>query len=119
MKLIARRQLSTQWRHRRNSHALKQTGGPSLTGSLEQIGQIHAPDLIRRERRDQQKSKNKQQKQAQLHDTWKARHARDTRSTYNASELTGSVRDTIPRQQDQRERQQQQQHHIMLVGFLK
>ncbi len=64
-KLIARRQLSSQWHHRRNSCASKQTGGPSSTGRLEQIGQMHAPDLLRRERRDRQKkSKNKQQKQA-------------------------------------------------------
>ncbi len=64
-------------------------------------------------------NKNKQQKQAQPHDTWNARHARNTRSTYSASESTGSVRDTIPRQQDKHEWQQQQQHHIILVGFLK
>ena len=54
-KPIARRQLSSQWRHRRNSCASKQTGGPFLTGSLEQIGQIHAPDLLQRNRQDQQK----------------------------------------------------------------
>ena len=51
-KLITQRQLSSQGRHRRNSCAPKQTGGPSSTGRLEQIGQIHAPDLLRRERRD-------------------------------------------------------------------
>ena len=47
-------------------------------------------------------NKNKLQKQAQPHDTWNARHARDTGSTNSASESTGSVRDTIPRQQDER-----------------
>jgi hypothetical protein len=46
------------------------------------------------------KNKNKQQKQAQPHDRWNARHARYTRSTNSASESTGSVRDTIPRQQE-------------------
>ena len=56
-KLIVRRQLLPQWRHCRNSRALKRTGGPSLTGSLEQIGQIHAPDLLRRNRQDQRKQK--------------------------------------------------------------
>ncbi len=56
-KLIARRQLSSQWRHCRNSCASKQTGGPSSTGSLEQIRQIHAPDLLRRNCQDQQKQK--------------------------------------------------------------
>ena len=56
-KLIARRRLSSQWRHRRNSCASKQTGGPSSTGSLEKIGQIHAPDLIRRNCQDQRKQK--------------------------------------------------------------
>ncbi len=56
-KLIARRQLSPQWRHRCNSCASKQTGGPSSTGSLEQIGQIHAPDLVRCNCQDQQKQK--------------------------------------------------------------
>jgi hypothetical protein len=60
-------------------------------------------------------SKNKRSR----HDTWNARHPRDTRSTNSASELTSSVRYTIPRQQDERKRQQQQQHHIILVGFLK
>jgi hypothetical protein len=64
-------------------------------------------------------NKNKQQKQAQPHDTWNARHAQNTRSTDSASKSTGSVRDTIPRQQDKRKQQQQQQHHIILVGFLK
>jgi hypothetical protein len=64
-------------------------------------------------------NKNKQQKQAQPHDTWNARHAWDIRSTNSASESTGSIRDTIPRQQDEREQQQQQQHHIILVEFLK
>jgi hypothetical protein len=57
-------------------------------------------------------NKNKQQKQAQPHDTWNTRHARNTCSTNSASESTGSVRDTILRQQDKRERQQQQQYHI-------
>ncbi len=56
-KLIAGRRLSLQWRYRRNSCASKQTGGPSLTGSLEQIGQIHAPDLLQPNRQDQQKQK--------------------------------------------------------------
>ncbi len=41
-------------------------------------------------------NKNKQQKQVQPHDTWNARHARDTRSMNSASESTGSVRDTSP-----------------------
>jgi hypothetical protein len=54
-KLIARRRLSSQWRHRRNSCASKQTGGPSSTGRLKQIRQIHALDFLRRERRDQRK----------------------------------------------------------------
>ena len=35
----------------------KQTGGHYLTGSLEQIRQMHAPNLLWRERRDQQKQK--------------------------------------------------------------
>ena len=75
-KLLARRQLSSQWRHCRNSCASKQTGRPSLTGRLEQIGQIHALDLLRRERWDRQKkaktsSKNKRSRR----DTWNARHA--------------------------------------------
>ncbi len=52
------------------------------------------------------KNKNKQQKQAQPHDTWNVRHTRDTHSTNSANESTGSVRDTIPRQQDEREGQQ-------------
>jgi hypothetical protein len=56
-KLIAQQQLSSQWRHRRNSCASKQTGGPSSTGSLEQIGQIHAPDLLRCNFQDQLKQK--------------------------------------------------------------
>jgi hypothetical protein len=64
-------------------------------------------------------NKNKQQKQAQPHDTWNARHACNTRSTNSASESTGSVRDTIPRQQDEREQQQQQQHHIIFGGIPK
>ncbi len=45
--------------NRRNDCTSKQTGGHSLTGSLEQIGQNQAPDLLRRERRDQQKPSTK------------------------------------------------------------
>ena len=56
-KLIARQRLLSQGRHRRNACTSKQTEGPSLTGSLEQIGQIHAPDLLRRNRQDQRKQK--------------------------------------------------------------
>ena len=56
-KLIARRRLLLQWHHRRNSCASKQTGGPSLTERLEQNGQIHALDLLRREHWDRQKKK--------------------------------------------------------------
>ncbi len=41
--------------NRQDTCTLKQTGGHSLTGSLEQIGQNHAPDLLRREHWDQQK----------------------------------------------------------------
>jgi hypothetical protein len=65
-------------------------------------------------------NKNKQQKQAQPHDTRNAHHARNTCSTNSASESTGRVKDTIPRQQDEcKQRQQEQQYHIILVGFLK
>ncbi len=56
-KRIARQQLLSQWRPPRNSRASKQTGGPSSTGSLKQIGQIHAPDLLRRNCQDQRKRK--------------------------------------------------------------
>jgi hypothetical protein len=65
------------------------------------------------------KTKSSSKNKRSRHDMWNARHARDTHSTNSASKLTGSVRDTIPRQQDERERQQQQQHHIILVGLVK
>ncbi len=42
-----------------NTCTLKQTGGHSSTGSLKQIGQNQAPDLLQRERRDQQKPSTK------------------------------------------------------------
>ncbi len=75
----------------------KQTGGPPSTGSLEQIGQIHALDLLRREHRDQQKkAKTSSKNKRSCRDTWSVCHARDTRSTNSASELPGSVRDTVP-----------------------
>ncbi len=117
-KLTAWQQLSLQWCHRCNSCASKQTGGPSSTGSLEQIGQIHHPDLLRRNPQDQWKQKQAAKTSAAA---WRVEpaNARNTRSTNSASESTGSVRDTIPRQQDEREQQQQQQHHIILVWFLK
>ena len=52
------------------------------TGNTRQIGQIHAPDLLRCKHRDQQKRNNKQQKQCSRHDMW----------------------NTLPRQQDERKR---------------
>ncbi len=45
--------------NRRDACTLKQTGGHSLTGSLKQIGQNQAPDLLRHERRDWQKRSTK------------------------------------------------------------
>jgi hypothetical protein len=45
--------------NRRNACTSKQTGGHSSTGSLEQIGQNQAPDLLRREHRDRQKQSTK------------------------------------------------------------
>ena len=83
-KRIARRQLSSQWLHHRNSCASKQTGGPSSTRSLEQIeqiGQIHAPDLLRRERRGQQQ---KQKQAAKTSTTAMTRGTRVTRATLAA-----------------------------------
>ena len=65
-------------------------------------------------------NKNKQQEQAQPHDTWNARHAHNTHSTDSAGKLTGSIRDTVPRQQDEHEqRQQQQQIPYYFGGILK
>ena len=54
-------------------------------------------------------SKNKQQKQRSHHDTWNTCHAWNTHSTNGAGKSTGSIRDTIPRQQDKNKRQQEQQ----------
>ena len=45
--------------NRRDDCTSKQTGGHSSTGSLEQIGQNQAPDLLRRKRRDRQKRSTK------------------------------------------------------------
>jgi hypothetical protein len=45
--------------NRRNACTLKQTGGHSLTGSLEQIGQNQAPDLLQCKGRDRQKRSTK------------------------------------------------------------
>ena len=45
----------------RDACTSRQTGGPSSTRSLEQIGQMHALDLLQRERQDQGKQKCKQQ----------------------------------------------------------
>ena len=106
--------------NRRDACTSKQTGGHSSTGSLKQIGQNQAPDLLRRERRDRQKrsTKNKQHKQRSHHDTWNTRHARDTRSTHNAGESTSSDRDTVPRKQDKREQRQQQQQNTMLFWWI-
>jgi hypothetical protein len=67
------------------------------SGNTRQIGQIHAPDLIQREHRDQQqKAKTSSKNKRSRHDTWNARHARDTRSTNSAGKLTGSAMDTVP-----------------------
>ena len=49
--------------NRHNACTLKQTRGHSTTGSLKQIGQMHALDLLRHEHRDQQKQKRKHQQQ--------------------------------------------------------
>ncbi len=117
MKLIARQRLSLQRRHCRNSRAPKQTGGPFSTGSLKQIGQIHAHTT--QASGSTKKAKTSSKNKRSHHDTWNARHAHNTRSKNSASVSTGSVRNTIPRQQDERERQQQQQHHIILAEFLK
>jgi hypothetical protein len=57
----------------------------------------HAPDLLRHERRDQQKRSaktsniNKQQKQRSHHATWNMRHAWDTHSTHNTGKLLAAT----------------------------
>ena len=52
---------------------------------------------------------NENKNKAQLHDTWNAGHARNACSTNSAGKLTSSVRDTVPRRQDERKGQRQQQ----------
>jgi hypothetical protein len=49
-------------------------------------------------------NENKQQTQVQPHDLWNAHHTHNTCSTNSLRESTGSVKDTVPGQQNERKR---------------
>ena len=93
--------------NRRDTCTLRQTGGPSSTGSLEQIAQMHALDLLWRKHRDQRKQKRKQQRQKlrqncaiNVHHHDNCRHSSDDKSHNNPRKSR--------RQQGQREPKQEQ-----------
>ena len=83
------------------------------TGSLGQIRQIHASDLLQWECWGQQQNLQKRtckfQQKRNCHDTLATRQAHDTHSTNTKGKLTGSTRDTVPRQQNKCEWWWQQQ----------